>query len=99
MNALGYRVSPEDVENALLEHPLIDEAAVREVSVREDLSLIGAFYVGQEVPQEDLQKFLEERLASYKMPKLFVPLDELPRTANGKLQRKSLPGHVQEINN
>lgn len=99
MNALGYRVSPEDVENALLEHPLIDEAAVREVSVREDLSLIGAFYVGQEVPQEDLQKFLEERLASYKMPKLFVPLDELPRTANGKLKRKSLPGHVQEINN
>ncbi|HCJ61922.1 MAG TPA: AMP-dependent synthetase [Alphaproteobacteria bacterium] len=97
MNALGYRVSPEDVENALLEYPLIEEAAVREVAIRDDLSLIGAFYVGKNVDQKDVQKFLEERLAAYKMPKIFVSMGQLPRTANGKLKRRSLPGHVQEI--
>ena len=90
-------MSPEDVENALLEYPLIEEAAVREVAIRDDLSLIGAFYVGKNVDQKDVQKFLEERLAAYKMPKIFVPMEQLPRTANGKLKRRSLPGHVQEI--
>ena len=45
MKALGYRVSPLEVEAALLEHPAVAEVACAEVRVRADVSVIGAFIV------------------------------------------------------
>jgi acetyl-CoA synthetase len=93
MNAQGYRVSPLEVEAALIEHPAIAEVACAEVSVREDVSVIGAFVVPKEGPRpspDEIERFAAERLAAYKRPRTVVLLDSLPRTANGKLMRSAL---------
>ncbi|MEL6766404.1 MAG: AMP-binding protein [Pseudomonadota bacterium] len=92
MNALGYRVSPQEVEDALASHPGIAEVAVAELPVRADLSLIAAFVLpAGEMPEETaLAEHAAARLAPYKQPRLWIAVDALPRTANGKLVRKRL---------
>jgi acyl-coenzyme A synthetase/AMP-(fatty) acid ligase len=93
MKAQGYRVSPLEVEAALIEHPAVAEVACTEVRVREDVSVIGAFIVPKDGPTpnvEDIERFATERLAAYKRPRAIVIVPSLPRTANGKLMRSAL---------
>jgi acyl-coenzyme A synthetase/AMP-(fatty) acid ligase len=93
MNALGYRVSPQEVEAVLGEHPHVGEVACAEVRVRDDVSVIAAFIVPAEGVKPDtahIQRFAAERLAPYKRPREIVLVDTLPRTANGKLMRSAL---------
>lgn len=93
MKALGYRVSPLEVEAALLEHPVVAEVACAEVRVRADVSVIGAFIVpkhGIAPDAAEIERFAAERLAAYKRPRTIVFVDALPRTANGKLMRSAL---------
>lgn len=97
MNAFGYRVSPQEVENVLLGHPAVAEAGVAEVKVREDVSIIAAFIVPAEGAARDAAAILDyaaRHLARYKLPREVVFVDTLPRTANGKVIRRqlSLPG-------
>jgi acyl-coenzyme A synthetase/AMP-(fatty) acid ligase len=100
MNALGYRVSPLEVEAALAQHPGVTEVACAELRIREDLSIIAAFVVpkeGQPVTGEMIMNFAAERLASYKCPREVCLVDALPRTANGKVQRSRLPSLYSSI--
>lgn len=92
MNALGYRVAPEEVEAALTAHPAIAAAAAVELPVRADLSLIAAFIVAEGEAPDDaaLQAHCQLHLAAYKIPKLFRVVDDLPRNPNGKLKRRDL---------
>ncbi|MFZ5961696.1 class I adenylate-forming enzyme family protein [Thalassococcus sp. BH17M4-6] len=91
MNAGGYRVSPIEVEAALLAHPGIFEAGVTDVEVKQDVRLIAAFYTGPAALSEDeLQRWCAERLARYKQPRFFRHLDTLPKNPNGKLLRRGL---------
>jgi acyl-coenzyme A synthetase/AMP-(fatty) acid ligase len=91
MNAGGYRVSPVEVEAALLEHAEVREAAAAEVRVKAEASVIAAFYVsGTELDAEELSRHMSHRLARYKCPRLFLRVPELPRGANGKLLRRRL---------
>jgi acyl-coenzyme A synthetase/AMP-(fatty) acid ligase len=93
MKAQGYRVSPLEVEAALIEHPAIAEVACAEVRVREDVSVIGAFVVpkdGLRPSPEEIERFAAERLAAYKRPRAVVLVAALPRTSNGKLMRSAL---------
>ncbi len=98
MNAMGYRVSPGEVEAALLLHPEIAEVAVTEMQVREDVKVIAAFCVPRDptLPpdKEALSAFVAEHLAAYKVPRAFHFLESLPRTANGKVIRRALAGAV-----
>ena len=91
MNAGGFRVSPIEVEAALATHPKITEAAVAELPVKADTTVIAAFYVSPYVIDEDaLAAFCAARLARYKTPRLFIRCDALPRGANNKLLRRRL---------
>ncbi|PZF76768.1 AMP-dependent synthetase [Aestuariivirga litoralis] len=93
MNAGGFRVSPLEVEKVLLQHGAIAEAGVREWRVSETASIIAAFLVpreGADVNEEAVMGFVRERLAAYKCPKQIWFVPALPRTANGKLNRKAL---------
>ncbi len=91
MNAGGHRVSPIEVEDALTAHPLISEAAACALQVRTDVWVIAGFYVAADViEEEDLRQFTAARLAAYKVPRLFIARDTLPRGANNKLLRKRL---------
>ncbi len=91
MNAGGFRVSPLEVERALAQHPDIHEIACTEVSLREGVSVIAAFYTA-DAPIEEaaLMAFAAEQLARYKQPRLYRHCASLPRSANGKLSRRAL---------
>jgi acetyl-CoA synthetase len=93
MKALGYRVSPLEVETVLSEHPSVAEVACAEVKVRADVSVITAFIVAHAGAVRDageIERFAAERLAAYKCPRSITFVDALPRTANGKLMRAAL---------
>ncbi|WP_319823663.1 class I adenylate-forming enzyme family protein [Thalassovita sp.] len=91
MNAGGYRVSPLEVEAALLPHPLIREIGVTDIAVKEDAAIIAAFYTADsDIPEENLRAYAEERLARYKQPRAWVRIDTMPTNPNGKLSRKAL---------
>ena len=91
MNAGGYRVSPLEVEAALLPHPQIREIGVTDIEVKEDARIIAAFYVSDtEISPDDLNAYAAERLARYKQPRAWVRLDTLPTNPNGKLSRQAL---------
>ncbi|MGG7565908.1 acyl-CoA synthetase [Rhodovulum sp. DZ06] len=93
MNALGYRVSPGEVEAALAQAPGVAEVAVAALPVRADLEIIAAFVVpkeGAEIHPAAILAHAEEALAKYKRPREVITVDALPRTPNGKVQRKAL---------
>lgn len=93
MNALGYRVSPNEVEGVVSEHPSVAEVGVAELGVRADLRVIAAFVVlrpGMPADASAIVAWCGERLAAYKCPREIRFLDALPRTANGKVQRRRL---------
>ena len=93
MNALGYRVSPLEVEAAFAEHPHVADVGCAQVSVRDDVSVIAAFIVPAADITPDtnqIARFAADRLAPYKRPREIVIVKSLPRTANGKLMRSAL---------
>ncbi len=93
MKALGYRVSPMEVEAVLAAHPDIAEVACAEVAIRPDVHIVGAFVVlkPDAAPDRDgILAYAAERLAAYKCPREVRFLTELPRTANGKVKRAAL---------
>ena len=90
----GFRVEPNEVTATLNEHPHIQQSVVvaREVAPG-DTRLI-AYFVA--VPQShptlgELRDFLGARLPDFMVPATFVRLEKLPLTANGKVDRMSLP--------
>ena len=91
----GENVYPAEVENQLAEHPDILEAAVVGVADAK-WGEVGCAYLlprpGFEAPPaSDLVRFLRQRLASYKVPKHFIPVEDFQRTAAGKIQKHLLP--------
>ncbi|WP_420567366.1 class I adenylate-forming enzyme family protein [Thalassovita sp.] len=91
MNAGGFRVSPLEVEAALLPHPQINEIGVTDIEIKEDARIIAAFYTSDApIPEPDLTAFAQDRLARYKQPRAWVRLAEMPTNPNGKLSRKGL---------
>lgn len=93
MNAGGYRVSPLEIESALAPCPGVAEVACTEIRVKSGVSIIGAFVVPSEGAPKNaaaVKAFASEHLAAYKVPREIVFVDRLPRTPNGKIQRKAL---------
>ena len=91
MNAQGYRVAPQEVEAALVLHPSVSECGVTEVTVEDGLSIIAAWIVSDDrIEPEALRDHCAQLLAGYKIPRAFHQIDTLPRTANGKVQRRAL---------
>jgi len=90
----GYRIELGEVESALRLHPGVASAAV---ALIDESSLAGPRLVAYVVPNgpmphhSDLRQELRTRLPEYMVPSAFVELEELPRTPNGKLDRRRLP--------
>ncbi|MET0396105.1 MAG: amino acid adenylation domain-containing protein [Longimicrobiaceae bacterium] len=85
----GFRVELGEIEAALALHPEVGEAAV---VAREDASghaRLVAYLAGAVVPG-GVRDFLRERLPEHMVPSAFVALDALPRTPNGKTDRRAL---------
>jgi amino acid adenylation domain-containing protein len=93
----GYRVELEEIDSVLGQFPRLREAVVVARS-RDGGDASGTRLVAYVVPGSsdgptpgELREFLEQRLPDYMVPSLFVSLDDLPRSPNGKVDRRALP--------
>ena len=84
----GYRIELGEIETMLNEHPLVRQSVV---VVSGDKRLLG-YVVGEEgATTAELKRHLREKLPDYMVPEAILMLEEMPVTANGKLDRKRLP--------
>jgi benzoate-CoA ligase len=92
----GQYVSPFEVEGALMGHPAVLEAAVIGITDADGLTRTKAYVVlqagneGTPALEEALKSFVKDRLAPHKYPRRIEFIDELPKTATGKIQRFKL---------
>ncbi len=91
----GYNIYPREVEEVLYEHPAVMEAAVVGVPDKYRGETVKAFIVLRDeyrgrVDEGEIEKFCRERLAAYKVPRQIEFVDELPKSAVGKILRRVL---------
>ncbi|MBI3852313.1 MAG: long-chain fatty acid--CoA ligase [Verrucomicrobia bacterium] len=89
----GYNIYPREVEEVLFEHPKIKEAVAVGVPDQYRGETVKAFIVlheGQTTTPEEIQAFCRERLAAYKVPRMVVFRDSLPKSGVGKYLRREL---------
>ena len=97
----GYNIYPREVEEVLYQHPAVKEAAVVGVPDAYRGETVKAFLVLKEgfagkVGEAEMRDFTKERLAAYKVPKLWEFREELPKTAVGKILRRTLRKEEEE---
>lgn len=91
--ASGFNIYPREVEEVLYEHEAVLECAVAGVPDDYRGETVKAYVVlksGKNVSADELEKFCRERLAAFKVPRLFEFRDELPKTLVGKVLRRVL---------
>jgi fatty-acyl-CoA synthase len=89
----GENVFPREVEELLVTHPAIADAAVLGAEDESFGQRLRAFVVlkpGQQIGEAEVQEFVKENLARYKSPRDVVFLDELPRNPTGKVLKREL---------
>ncbi|MCU1428117.1 MAG: AMP-dependent synthetase [Actinomycetia bacterium] len=95
----GFNVYPAEVEDALIEHADVAEAAVIGEPHPRTGEAVVAFVVpeaGHTIDRRDLLRFAQARLARYKLPTRVEVVDELPRTFAGKLVRRALGSRARD---
>ena len=89
----GEKISPIEVDEALLRHPAVAEActfAIPHDKLGEEVGAAVVLVDGQDASERDLRTFLNDRLAAFKVPRRIVFVDEIPKGATGKIQRIGL---------
>jgi acyl-CoA synthetase (AMP-forming)/AMP-acid ligase II len=89
----GENIYPKEVEEVLFSHPGILEAAVTGVKHHDFGEVPKAFVVlreGAKASEKEIIQFCKDHLASYKCPKSVMFLDDLPKTASGKITRAGI---------
>jgi acetyl-CoA synthetase len=99
--AAGYRIGPGEIENCLLKHPAVINAAVvpkpdaQRGNVVKAFVVLNAGFTGDDQLVEQLQQHVRGQLAPYEYPKEIEFIDALPMTTTGKVQRRVL--RLQEL--
>jgi acyl-CoA synthetase (AMP-forming)/AMP-acid ligase II len=88
----GENVSPYEIEEVLMAHAGVREAACFGIADRKyGEEVVAAVVLGADATVNEVLAHCNERLASYKVPKTLYVVDLIPRTPTGKLQRRRLP--------
>jgi amino acid adenylation domain-containing protein/non-ribosomal peptide synthase protein (TIGR01720 family) len=88
----GFRIELGEIENQLLGHDEIKEAVVIPGVEESGEKYLCAYIVTHKTfPVSQLREFLSKELPDYMIPAYFTPLEKIPLTANGKIDRKALP--------
>jgi long-chain acyl-CoA synthetase len=97
----GFNIYPRDIDEVLFEHPKIREACTIGVPDAYRGETVKAFVVpetGETITQDEVRAWCKEKLASYKVPKQVEFMDELPKSAIGKVLRRKLKEMEMEKN-
>ena len=89
----GMNVYPSELENVLIAHEKVAEAAVvgmPDANRGQALKAVVIPKIGEEISKRELMKFCRERLASFKLPKVIEFRDSLPRSRTGKVAKREL---------
>lgn len=98
----GYRIGPFEVEDALIEHDAVAEAAAVASPHDERGAVVKAYvvltqeYEGSDDLTKEIQDFAKSETAPYKYPRRIEYVDELPKTSSGKIRRIELRQQEQE---
>ncbi|HVI43598.1 MAG TPA: amino acid adenylation domain-containing protein [Chitinophaga sp.] len=88
----GYRIELGEIENVLQQHDIVRQAVVAmKTDDRGNRQLVGYIVPEYEFDKEQVTTYLKSRLPEYMVPALWISLDKLPMTSNGKVDRKKLP--------
>jgi long-chain acyl-CoA synthetase len=91
MKVAGLKVYPAEIEEVLRKHPEVEDVVVVAARSRaRGVIPLAHVVTSSKVSVTDLKQFCRRYLASYKVPRIFEFLDQLPRTGNGKPDRRSL---------
>ena len=93
INRGGEKISPREVDEALLQHPAVAQAvtfAMPHDRLGEEVAAAVVLRERNETDERALRKFVGERLADFKTPRKIAILDEIPKGATGKIQRIGL---------
>ncbi|MCX7773944.1 MAG: AMP-binding protein [Clostridia bacterium] len=96
IKASGYRISPFEVESALIEHPAVVECAVTGApdpirgTVVKATVVLGKGYKASDELKKEIQEHVKNVTAPYKYPRIIEFVDELPKTISGKIKRAEI---------
>jgi acetyl-CoA synthetase len=96
INSGGYRIGPAEVENAVSEHPAVQECAAVASPDAERGEVVKVFVVlrpgvvGSEALAKEIQEHVKRVTAPYKYPRRIEFIDSLPKTPTGKIRRRQL---------
>jgi len=93
VTSAGVKIPPTEVEDVLLKHPAVAEAAYVGVMDEHKGQIPTLFVVlkeGQSVTTKEIRKFCRQSLANYKLPHKIEFVDSIPKTGSGKIDRRQL---------
>ena len=93
INRGGEKISPREIDDVLMDHEAVQQVvtfAMPHKSLGEEVAAAVVLYEGREADEKSIRTFAAERLASFKVPRKILFLDEIPKGATGKLQRIGL---------
>ncbi|MGV8125148.1 MAG: phosphopantetheine-binding protein [Candidatus Xenobiia bacterium LiM19] len=96
INRGGEKVSPYEVEERLLEHPAVEEAAVFSVphqDLIEDVAAAVVLNEGSPASEEELRDFIAQELSYFKVPRRVIIVQDIPKGTTGKIRRSELALH------
>jgi long-chain acyl-CoA synthetase len=100
INVSGFKVWPREVEDVLYQHPAVAAACVIGVPDAYRGETVKAYLTlkrgREDTPAEEFIEFCRQRMAAYKYPRLVEIVDEIPRTATGKMLKRQLREESQE---
>jgi len=89
----GYNIYPREIDEVLYEHPKIQEACAVGIPDPYRGETVKAFIVlkpGESLDEQEIAAYCKEKLAAYKVPKVYEFVDDLPKSAIGKVLRREL---------
>jgi amino acid adenylation domain-containing protein len=87
----GYRLELGEIENTLMAHSQVKETVVLARQDQKGTKYLCAYVVADSLDHKELRDYLLERLPECMIPAYFIPVDRMPLTPNGKIDRKKLP--------
>lgn len=97
VNLRGFRIELGEIKSQLLKHKEINDAIVVLKEFKENEKVLCAYFISEvKIEPSELKNYLSGKLPDYMIPGFFIPVEEIPLNANGKINKKFLPEPIIE---